>query len=68
MRLRLDREDLRRTRWVVGEVQAVSSADLDHPPLEVGKEGFSVLGSPALLGGTTDPWIDPGENRMAVGG
>jgi hypothetical protein len=62
--LRLDGYDLAHVGRVVGEVQAVPGADLDHASLQARQQRTAVLARAALLAGAGDVRIHTGEDRV----
>jgi hypothetical protein len=68
IRLGLHGQDLG-DRWrVVGEVEAVAGADLEHPAGQAGEEGAPVLEGALGVHGRADAGVDASEDRVAFAG
>jgi hypothetical protein len=64
----LDREYLGNGRRVVGEVEAVASADLQHPPGQASQQSATVLGRALGVQGRTEAGKPASEARMPLPG
>jgi hypothetical protein len=67
IRLGLHSEDLGDGRRVVGEIQAIAGAHLQHLAVQAGQQRAAVLDGALGVHGRADPGVEAGEDRVSLG-